>query len=189
MPQFEVDLQVEGVSQDAILQDKEKSCKSYKFRSGTKSIRNDLSKGNMIFSEEPSRALCEMGARTRGIEHVSMRRLASTQSKYDGLNQNSFCSVENSILPCLSNHVKRKEKWTQPMADGSSKSHGCKKRSDETRRIHLFLDRWQNDEVCRAFQLVHGWIEELVKSTTSPRLTSDMMHLTDSDYDMKAQSI
>ena len=116
-----------------------KSWKSYKLRSGTKSIRNDVSKGNMIFNEESSRALCEMGARTRGVEHVSMRRLALTQSKYDGPNQNSFCSVENSILPCLSNHIKRKEKWTQPMADGSSKSHGCKKRSDETRRIHLFF--------------------------------------------------
>ena len=29
--------------------------------SGTKSIRNDLSKGNMIFSEESSRAICENG--------------------------------------------------------------------------------------------------------------------------------
>ena len=36
-------------------------------------------------------------ARTRGIEHVSMRRLASTQSKHDGTNQSSFCSVENSM--------------------------------------------------------------------------------------------
>ena len=67
----------------------------------------------MIFSEESSRAINGMGnmelteprqlgdysvfflpeERTRAIEHVSMRRLASTQSKYDGPNQNSICSV------------------------------------------------------------------------------------------------
>ena len=81
-----------------------------------KSIRNDLSKGKMIFSEETSRAICEMGgvvliyrtetnigdysvsflpeARTRWNEHVSVRRLASTQSRYDATNQSSFYSVE-----------------------------------------------------------------------------------------------
>ena len=61
----------------------------------------------MIFSEQSSRAIYEMGdmelielrqtsatflpeARTRGIEHVSMWSLASTQSEYDGSNQSSF---------------------------------------------------------------------------------------------------
>ena len=55
-PQFEIDLRVEGVSQDDILQDEakmneinEKLEKSY-MGSCAKSIRNDLSKGKMIFS-------------------------------------------------------------------------------------------------------------------------------------------
>ena len=85
-------------------------------------------KVNMIFSEEASRAVCEMGNTElielkqtsatiqcpsclkqvpEGFEHVSMRRLASTQSKYDGTNQSSFCSVQNSILSYHSNPVKR----------------------------------------------------------------------------------
>ena len=63
-PQFEIDLRVEGVSQDAILQDEEKmkeiNKKLEKLRIGscTKSFRNDLKrKGNMIFSEESNRAV------------------------------------------------------------------------------------------------------------------------------------
>ena len=109
----------------------------------------------MTSSEESSRAIYEVGnmeftglgdysvsflpeARTKGIEHVSMQRLASTQFRYDGPNQNSICSVENSLLPCLSNRFKRKEKWSQPMATRSSKSHGCKQRSTETRHVHLY---------------------------------------------------
>ena len=60
------------------------------------SIRDDLSKGKMICSEKGvNRNEKNIGdysvsffpeARTRGIETVSMRRLASTQSKYDGTN-------------------------------------------------------------------------------------------------------
>ena len=38
------------------------------------------------------------------LKHVpAMRRLSSTQSKYDGPNQNSICSVKNFLLPCFSN--------------------------------------------------------------------------------------
>ena len=65
--QFEIDLRVEGVSQDAILQDEAKmneiseKLENFKMGSCAKSIRNDLWKGNMIFSEESSRAVYEMG--------------------------------------------------------------------------------------------------------------------------------
>ena len=117
---FEIDLRVTGGSQDAVLQDEEKmkeiteKLEKFKLGSGTQSIRNDLSKGKKIFREEPSRAIYEVGNmelielrqtsatiqcpsclkhRTRWIEHVSMRRLASTQSRYDGPNQNRICSV------------------------------------------------------------------------------------------------
>ena len=65
--QFEIDLRVEGVSQDAILQDEAKmneineKLEKFKMGSCAKSIRNDLRKGKMIFSEESSRAIYEMG--------------------------------------------------------------------------------------------------------------------------------
>ena len=63
-----------------------------KSRSCTKSIRDDLKKkGDMIFSEESSRAVYEMGnmelidlrqssatIQSRGVEHLSIRRLATT---------------------------------------------------------------------------------------------------------------
>ena len=89
---------------------------------------------------------------------MSMRRLASTQSKYDGPNQSSFCSVENSSQLYHRNPVKRENERTQPMADGSSR-RGATKRHEYT----SILDRWQNDEIYRASQLAHGWTETSVK--------------------------
>ena len=79
-PQFEIDLRVEGVSQDAILQDAEKTTeinkKFEKLRIGscTKSTRNDLSKGNVIFSEESSRAIYVMG----NVELIELRQTLAT---------------------------------------------------------------------------------------------------------------
>ena len=123
-------------------------------------------------------------ARTRRIEHVSMRRLASIQSKYDGPNQNSICSVKNFLLPFLSDHFKRKETWSQPMETR------CKKRSTETRQIQLYAgpmaERRSIPSVSIDTRLDLTSVSST--STTSPRLTSVMMHLTDSDYGMKALS-
>ena len=67
-PKFDIDLRLEGASQDAILKD-EKQMKEInesleKLKSGpcTKSIRDDLEKqGNMTFSEESHRVIHEMG--------------------------------------------------------------------------------------------------------------------------------
>ena len=42
--------------------------------SGTKSIRNDFSKGKMIFSEESSRAIYEMG----NMELIESRQTSAT---------------------------------------------------------------------------------------------------------------
>ena len=99
---------MEGVSQDAILQDEETDERNLqtvgKVENGIRhkilSRRFEEKKGNMIFSEESRRAIYEMGnlelielgqnlgdksvsflpePRTRGIEHVSMCRPASTQ--------------------------------------------------------------------------------------------------------------
>ena len=58
---------MEGVSQDAILQNEAKmneineKLEKFEMRLGTQSIRNDLWNGNMIFSEESSRAIYERG--------------------------------------------------------------------------------------------------------------------------------
>ena len=70
----------------------------------------------MIFSEELRLAIW---ARTRGIEHVLMWRLGSTQSEYDGPNQSNICSVENSVLSYRSKSVKRGKERTEPMANES----------------------------------------------------------------------
>ena len=79
-PQFEIDLRVEGVSQGGILQDEEKmkeineKLEKLKMGSGTKSIHNDLSKGRMIFREETSRAINEMG----NMELIELKQTSAT---------------------------------------------------------------------------------------------------------------
>ena len=79
-PRFEIDLRVEGVSQDAILQYEEKTTEIHKkleklrIGSCTTSVRNDLSKGNVIFSEESSRAVYEMG----NMELIELRQTSAT---------------------------------------------------------------------------------------------------------------
>ena len=70
-------------------------------------------------------------------EHVSMWCLLPTQSKYIGPNQRSICSVKDAFLPYQRCHLKRNEKWSQSLAKRSPHSHGCKKKSAETRQIHL----------------------------------------------------
>ena len=47
-------------------------------------------------------------ARARRVEHVSMRRLASTQSKYNGQNQDSIFSVKRSLPPYHNSYPKKK---------------------------------------------------------------------------------
>ena len=76
---IEIDLQAKEVCQDAILQDEEKmdeineKLEKVKNGSGTISIRNDLSKGKMIFSEESSSAIYEMS----NMELVELRQTSA----------------------------------------------------------------------------------------------------------------
>ena len=64
------------------LQDEEKmkevneKLEKFLMGSGTKSIRNHLSKGNMIFSEESSRAIHEIG----NMELIELRQTTATCS-------------------------------------------------------------------------------------------------------------
>ena len=65
-PDVGVDLRTDGIQQDAILNDKEQvkeihdKVEKLKVGSRTKCIRDDLKKGNMIFSEETRRIVHDM---------------------------------------------------------------------------------------------------------------------------------
>ena len=114
----------------------------------------------MTFSEESSRATYEMG----NLELIELRQTSATvlcfsclKDAPEGLNmclcgvwlrpdqdtmdriRAKFAAFLKPLLPCLSNHFKRKEQRSEPMADGSSKSHGCKKWRTETRQMHLYF--------------------------------------------------
>ena len=76
-PKFEIDLREEGVPQDTIMKDEEqmkeinKKLEKLKIGSCTTSIRNNLKKkGDMIFSEESSRLIYEMG----NLELIELRQ-------------------------------------------------------------------------------------------------------------------
>ena len=79
-PPFEIDLRIEGVSEAAFLHDEAKmneiseKLEKLKMASCAKSIRNDLSKGKMIFSEETSRAIYEMG----NMELIELQQTSAT---------------------------------------------------------------------------------------------------------------
>ena len=163
-PQFEIDLRVQGVSQDAILQDEEKmkdiNKKLERLRIGscTKSIRKDLSNGNMIFSEESSRAIYEMG----NMELIELRQTSETiqclsclKQVPEGLNM-CLCGVwprpnqstidriraalaalktpYNSTTVILS---RGKNSGHNQWQMDHQKNHGCMKRGNETTRMHL----------------------------------------------------
>ena len=76
------------------------------------------------------------------------------------------------------------------MADGSTKSHGCKKRSTEKRQIQLYTGPMAKKK--KYTELLNWYAVELKcgssTSTTSPRSPKVMMHLIDNDYDFKAPS-
>ena len=163
-PQFENDLRVQGVSQDTILQDEEKmkdiNKKLERLRTGscTHFIRKDLSNGNMIFSEESSRAIYEMG----NMELIELRQTSETiqclsclKQVPEGLNM-CLCGVwprpnQSTIdriraalaalkTPFYSTTVilsRGKNSGHNQWQMDHQKSHGCMKRSNETTRMHL----------------------------------------------------
>ena len=69
----------------------------------------------------------------RKFSNKSKFEVSKRQSKYDGTNQNSFC---------------------RDARRGTTTNR---------RKFTSILDRWQNDEIYRDSQLVHGWTEEYVK--------------------------
>ena len=151
----------------------------------TTSIRSELSKNNMIFSEESSRAIYEMG----NMELIELRQTSATMQCLSCLkrvpkgfnmcqcgvwlrpNQNTMDRLRTAIaalkklISCLRNHFKRKEKWSQPMAVWIiKKSHGSKKRSTETLQIPFYIGPMaERRSSTERLDLEHGWSEEWVK--------------------------
>ena len=154
--------------------------------SSTKSFRIDFSKGTLIFSAEPSRAIHEMG----NMELIELKQTSATiqcssclkhvpeglnmcqcsvwlrpnQSKYVGPDQNSICSFKKSLLQRTKDVNSRGMKsgdnpWQKDHHKAMDAKRGVLKRG----KCASIVDRWQNDEVYRASQLVHGWTDEWVK--------------------------
>ena len=155
-PQFEIVLRIEGVSQDAILQDEEKMNQineklgKCKMGSSTKSIRNDLSNGKMIFSEENKSRYPRDGQ--HGV--IELRQTSATiqcpsclKHVPEGLNM-SECGVwlrpNQSTMERIrtafaalktpyyraSVIISRGKKWSQPMATRTSKKAMDPKRGE-----------------------------------------------------------
>ena len=217
-PHFEIDLRVEGVSQDAILQDEEKmkeinkKLEKLKIGSGMKSIRNDLSTGNMIFSEESSRAICEMG----NMELIDLRQTSATtqcpscfKHVAEGLNmcqcgvwlrpnqstleriRTAFAALKTPFYGASTVISRVKNSGHNPWQQDHHKAMDAKRGALKRCKHTSLMDRWQNDEVYRESHLnwhTVGLTSGSSTSTTTPRLTSFIMHLTDSDYDMIAPS-
>ena len=72
----DIDLRAQGVAQDAILQDEAnmQEINRVKARSNKISIRDDLAKDKMIFSDESSRAVFEMG----NVERIELKQTSET---------------------------------------------------------------------------------------------------------------
>ena len=177
-PKFEIDLRVEGVSQDAIVKDEEqmkeirKKLEKLKSGSCTKSIRDDLKKKvDKILSEESSRVINEMG----NLELIQLRQTSATIQCPSCLKH-----VPEGLNMCLCGV------WLQPNQDTMDRiraassalktsyyrtavilSRGKRSGHNEWKMDHLkamdakrgakkrgdhpsILSRWQNDEIYRA---------------------------------------
>ena len=132
------------------------SWKSFKKGSGTTSIRNDFSKGKMILSEESSGAafveLIELRRTSATIQCFSCLKhvpeglimcqcgvwLRPNQSTMDRI-RTAFAALKTLYFRASVMISRRERSGHNPwQMDHQKKKHGCKKRSTETRQIHLF---------------------------------------------------
>ena len=109
--------------------------------------------------------------RTRGIERVSMCRLAPTKWRHDEQDQSQNCSFDNAILS-FKNSFTRKKARTQSMAKKPCESRRRKTRSN----VATIPRHWADGRTTRYTDLL-SWRSGGLKltsntSTTSPRLTS-----------------
>ena len=139
---------------------------------------NDLSKGNMIliFSEESSRAIYEMG----NIRLIELRRTSATiQSFLPEARTRGIATCVNAAsgfdpIKVQKNRIRAAfvalktpyfrstatlsgvRKWAEPLADRSFKSHDTTRGATKRGEYTSFLDRYQNEEVYWPSHLVHG---------------------------------
>ena len=137
----EINLRVEGVSQDATVQDEEKMKRNQWtvgkvfMGSGTKSIRSDLSKGKSRYLRHGTHAVDRTETNLGGYSSVFLAwstykrdwTCVNAAPGFDPIKVRWTESEQHlqrwkllSTVPQYS-RIKRKEKWSQPMADGSSK--------------------------------------------------------------------
>ena len=171
----------------AILKDEEQmkeiNKKLEKLKSGcsTKSVRDDLKrKGDMIFSEESSRVIYEVG----NLELMELRQTSATiqclkhvpeglnlcprgvwlrpiQDAMDRIKARSEALITLYYRANFHSRGKRHEhnQWQKDHAKAVGAIRGAKKRGDHP----SILSRWQNEEIYRASQLAHGLTETFVK--------------------------
>ena len=189
-PQVEIDLRVAGVSQDAILQNKEKmkeinkQLEKLRIGSCTKSIFNDLSKGNTIFSEESRRTIYEMS----NLELIELRQTSATvqcpsclKHVPEGLNM-CQCGVwlrpnqrtMDRIRAAFAALKTPYYRTAVPLSNGKKCGHNlwqlyhfkamdAKRGATKIREYTSIMGRWQHNENFRASQWAQGSIETWVK--------------------------
>ena len=209
-PQFEIDLRVEGVSQDAILQDEAKMneinemFEKLKVGSRTKSVRDDLSKGNMIFSEESSQAIYEMC----NMELIELKQTSATIQCSSCVkhvledmnmcqcgvwlrpNQNTLDRIREAFTALKSPYFRTRDvifSGHNPCQKDHHKAMDAKKRRTKTRQIHLYTGPMakKTKYTERLRQRSDGRRRMSSTTITSPRLT---LHLSSNEYDFTPPS-
>ena len=131
----------------------------FKKESGTKSSRNDLSTCKMIFSEESSRAINEMG----NMELIELKQTSATFQWTMERIRVAFAALKTPYYRAPVIISRGKKSGHNPWQQDHQKTMNAKRGVLKRCKFASILDRWQNDEVYRASQLVHGWTDEWVK--------------------------
>ena len=165
-PDVDIDVRVQGVSQDAILQDEAKmreinqQLNKVKAGSNKISIRNDLAKNGMIFSEASSRAVYEMD----NVELIELKQTSESMQYLSCLKH-----VFEGTTICQCGKLLRPNKSMLDRIRAAFEAIALHQSFREERNVVIIpgnttiINRWQNDEVYRASQLAHNWNDEWVK--------------------------
>ena len=186
----EIDLHVDGIPQEAILNDEiqmkdiKETLQKLQIGSQMQSMRHDLNKEDMIFCKESSKAIYEMG----NVELIELSQTTSTVQC-----RPCWKHIPEGVLQCLCGNWLKTEEHTVnqiklrfaelvrpcyrvlkishedddtdylPWQQAHWKAKDAKKGA--LKHTHSStLERWQNDEYYRTDQAEeHGWSEEWVK--------------------------
>ena len=179
----DIDLTVQEVAQDATLQDEAITQEIDRVKAGSNkiSIRNDFAKDEVIFFEESSRAVFEMG-NVEQIELIKTSETIQCPSCLTYLRVWLFVNVKNYYDPkrvrwtgsekhsrqwkplVIVLHQLFREERKEIIIPGNKTIIKPETHWEVQRRRKSILrwDRWQNDEVYRASQVAHTWTDEWV---------------------------